>query len=48
MLRALARKYGLFWGGDYQQRKDEMHFEINISPKKVLELIKALGLGVGK
>jgi hypothetical protein len=45
MIRALARKYGLFWGGDYQNRKDEMHFEINLSPKKVLELIKALGLG---
>lgn len=45
MIRALARKYGLFWGGDYQQRKDEMHFEINISPKKVSELIKALRLG---
>lgn len=45
MIRALARKYGLFWGGDYQQRKDEQHFEINVSPKKVLELIKALGLG---
>lgn len=48
MLRALARKYGLFWGGDYQKRKDEMHFEINISPKKVSELIKALGLGETK
>jgi len=48
MIRALARKYGLFWGGDYQQRKDEMHFEINISPKKVSELIKALGLGETK
>ena len=48
MIRALARKYGLFWGGDYQNRKDEMHFEINVSPKKVLELIKALGLGEGK
>jgi len=48
MIRALAKKYGLFWGGDYQNRKDEMHFEINISPKKVSELIKALGLGEGK
>jgi hypothetical protein len=45
MIRALARKYGLFWGGDYQKRKDEQHFEINVSPKKVSELIKALGLG---
>ena len=48
MIRALAKKYGLFAGLDYQHRKDEMHFEINISPKKVSELIKALGLGEGK
>lgn len=48
MIRALARKYGLFWGGDYQHRKDEMHFEVNISPKKVSELIKVLGLGETK
>jgi hypothetical protein len=45
MIRALAKKYGLFWGGDYKNRPDEMHFEINVSPKKVSELIKALGLG---
>ena len=45
MIRALAKKYGLFWGGDYKNRPDEMHFEINVSPKRVLELIKALGLG---
>ena len=45
MLRALAKKYGLGWGGDYKNRADEQHFEVNISPKKVSELIKALGLG---
>jgi hypothetical protein len=45
MLRALAKKYGLFWGGDYKNRPDEMHFEINVSPKKVLKLIETLGLG---
>jgi hypothetical protein len=45
MIRALAKKYGLFWGGDYKNRPDEMHFEINVSPKKVRELIEALGLG---
>ena len=48
MIRALAKKYGLFWGGDYKNRPDEMHFEINVSPKKVLELIKALKLGETK
>ena len=45
MIRALAKKYGLFWGGDYKNRADEQHFEINVSPKKVRELIEALGLG---
>ena len=45
MIRALAKKYGLFWGGDYKNRPDEQHFEINVSPKRVSELIKALGLG---
>jgi hypothetical protein len=45
MIRALAKKYGLFWGGDYKNRADEMHFEIKVKPKKVLKLIKALGLG---
>lgn len=42
MIRALAKKYGLFWGGDYQNRKDEMHFEISVSPAKAVELIKKL------
>lgn len=44
MLRALAKKYGLKWGGDYINRKDEMHFEIEISAAKAAELIKKLGL----
>jgi hypothetical protein len=45
MIRALAKKYGLFWGGDYKNRADEQHFEINVKPKRVLKLIEALGLG---
>lgn len=44
MLRALAHKYGLTWGGDYKNRKDEMHFEIALSPEKVTALITKLGL----
>lgn len=44
MIRALAKKYGLTWGGDYKTRADEMHFEVNIGPAKVAELIKKLGL----
>lgn len=43
MIRALAKKYGLAWGGDYRTRKDEMHFEIAVSPAKAAELIKKLG-----
>jgi hypothetical protein len=43
MIRALARKYGLIWGGDYRNRKDEMHFEIALTPAKAAALIKKLG-----
>jgi len=42
MIRALAKKYGLIWGGDYRNRKDEMHFEIGLTPAKVAELIAKL------
>lgn len=44
MLRALAKKYGLTWGGDYKNRKDEMHFEVSVSPEKAKKLIEKLGL----
>jgi len=42
MIRALAKKYGLIWGGDYHNRKDEMHFEIALPPAKVAALIAKL------
>ena len=42
MIRALAKKYGLIWGGDYKSRKDEMHFEIALPPAKVVALIAKL------
>ena len=42
MLRALAHKYGLTWGGDYKGRKDEMHFEISIDAVKVAALISKI------
>lgn len=48
MIRALAKKYGLKWGGDYRNRKDEMHFEIELSPAKAAELIGRLKLGENK
>ena len=45
MIRALAKKYGLKWGGDYKNRKDEMHFEIELSEAKVAALIGSLNKG---
>jgi hypothetical protein len=47
MIRALSAKYGLKWGGDYVNRKDEMHWEINLAPAKAAALIIKLGLKYG-
>lgn len=44
MIRALAKKYGARWGGDYVNRKDEMHFEIIISATRAQKRITKLGL----
>lgn len=44
MIRALAKKYGLVWGGDYRNRVDEMHFEVKFNPAKSAALIERLGL----
>ena len=44
MLRALAKKYGLKWGGDFKSRPDDMHFEVEVSSAKAKELITKLGL----
>jgi hypothetical protein len=44
MIRALAKKYGLKWGGDYKNRKDEMHFEVEITSIKARQLTTKLGL----
>jgi hypothetical protein len=27
---AVAEKHGFFWGGNYQKRKDGMHFEYSV------------------
>ena len=43
MLKALVKKYGLTWGGEWT-RPDPMHFEISIGPAKVAELVNKLGL----
>jgi len=42
MIRALVKKYGLIWGGDYRGRKDEMHFEVALTPAKAAALIDKL------
>jgi len=44
MLRALAKKYGLKWGGDFKTRPDDMHFEVEVSAAKAKALISSLGL----
>lgn len=48
MIRALAKKYGLKWGGDFKTRPDDMHFEVNLNAAKVAELITKLGLEKGQ
>jgi hypothetical protein len=45
---SLAAKWGCKWGGTYRLRKDDMHFEINLTPKQVKERITALGLDKAK
>ena len=43
MLKALAKKYALTWGGQWT-RRDEMHYEISINEAQVAALITKLGL----
>lgn len=44
MIQALTKKYGLIWGGNFVNRKDEMHWEIGLDAVKVAALITKLGL----
>lgn len=39
MIRALADRYGLRWGGDYRVRADEMHFEVILTRRRALDLV---------
>lgn len=43
-IRTLTKKYGLTWGGEYEKRADEMHFEIKVSPSVVEQIISSNGL----
>ena len=43
-IRQLCSKYNLRWGGDYNKRKDEMHFEIIGNPSEVKALVQKLQL----
>lgn len=45
IIRQLCKKYGLAWGGDYKNRKDEMHFEVALTMLEAKKHIKHLGLG---
>jgi hypothetical protein len=45
MIRALAKKYRLAWGGDYRGRVDEMHFEVCVNAKKAAKRILKLSQG---
>lgn len=40
--RALARKYGCRWGGDYRTNADEMHFEIIVPRLTALVMARKL------
>lgn len=44
-INRLCKKYGLRWGGNYNGRKDEMHFEIILSHTQALALVKKLQYG---
>ena len=48
MIRALAKKYRLAWGGDYRGRVDEMHFEVCVNAKKAAKRILKLSQGAAQ
>lgn len=43
-IRAIAKKYGMRWGGDYSGKPDDMHFEYMGTPAQAAALIQKLGL----
>jgi hypothetical protein len=45
IIRALSKKYGLKWGGDFKGRPDDMHFEVTVNLKKAKAITLKLGIG---
>jgi hypothetical protein len=44
ILQALVKKYGLRWGGNYKERKDDMHFEVIETPAQIKLRMAKLGI----
>jgi len=44
MIKALCKKYGLAWGGEWT-RADEMHFEVAVNEAKAAKIILRLSKG---
>jgi hypothetical protein len=44
IIRQLCKKYGLRPGMDYKHRKDDMHFEVMLTPAEAKKLANELGL----
>jgi len=44
IIRQLCKKYGLRAGMDYKHRKDDMHFEVMLTPTEAKKLANELGL----
>ncbi len=44
MIKALVKKYGLAWGGEWT-RADEMHFEVAVNEAKAAKIILRLSKG---
>ena len=39
---AKAKSLGMRWGGDYEGRKDPMHFEVNVTPEEAARIVLRL------
>jgi D-alanyl-D-alanine carboxypeptidase len=39
----VAAKYGIFWGGNFNRRKDAMHFELHLTPAQAAKVRDRIG-----